>query len=77
MNSKLDEANELNFSMQEREVYAKMELEKRDVRYEELVKEVKKRYGTSSSISSIENPSSSKSLQLSNTNVAVLSQEIN
>jgi hypothetical protein len=42
-----------------------------------LEKEVKKKYGTNNSISSMENAGSSKSLQLTSANVAVLSQDIN
>lgn len=58
--------------MQEREVYAKMELEKRDVRFKQL----EKRYGTTGSLNLIDNnPTSSKSLQLRN--VTNLGYEIN
>lgn len=52
--------------MQEKEVYLKMELEKRDVRFKELEKQVKKKFETSA-------PTSISDGSL---NGAILSQEI-
>lgn len=43
LREKLDEINEKNYNMQENELYMKMELEKKEVRFKQLEKEVKSR----------------------------------
>jgi len=43
LRERLDEINEKNYNMQETELYMKMELEKKEVRFKQLEKEVKSR----------------------------------
>jgi predicted RNase H-like nuclease (RuvC/YqgF family) len=50
LSTRLDEANEHNYVLQVREVDAKMEMEKKDVRFKELEKEVKKKSGNNRSV---------------------------
>ena len=43
LKERLDETSEKNYSMQESEFYMKVELEKKEVRFQQLEKEVKSR----------------------------------
>lgn len=60
LTQKLDEEKEMNYMMQEKELYAKMELEKRDIRFKELEKEVKKKTAPGSGVKTKDSESENK-----------------